>query len=242
MGTIMFNNISSKDVGIEVETFPTYDLPEREYTAVHVPGRNGDVIIDNGTYKNVNREYKVSIATYGVSYHQKMAAVAKWLNTPFGYARLEDSYEPDFYRLAYYKDPLSIENIFNEAGRGTLKFICKPQKFLKSGDIPMVFTSSNHVLYNKSGNTALPIIEVTTDNTQGTISVGGVQVTILANSGTDIILNTELQDAYNNLNANKNSYIVLNSGIFPILSPGLNGIYFSGGVRSVSIKPNWWVI
>ena len=47
MGVIVFNGISSKDVGIEVETFPEYTIPEREYEAIHVPGRNGDVIIDN---------------------------------------------------------------------------------------------------------------------------------------------------------------------------------------------------
>lgn len=241
MGTLVFNGISSRDVGIEVETFPTYDIPEREYTAVHVPGRNGDVIIDNGTYKNVKRSYLVSIATYNVSYHQKMAAVAKWLHTASGYARLDDSYEPDFYRMAYYNSELKIENIFNEAGKATLEFICKPQKFYRDGDIPLTFTSTGR-LYNHTGNIALPLIEVTTDNTQGTISVGGVSVTILANSGTSIILNTELQDAYNNQNVNKNPYIVLTDGEFPILSPGINSVTFSGGVQSVKVTPKWWTI
>ena len=37
MGIVMFNGKSSKDVGIEVETFPTYDVPEKEFEVIHVP-------------------------------------------------------------------------------------------------------------------------------------------------------------------------------------------------------------
>ena len=243
MGVIIFANQSSKDVGIEVETFPTYNIAEKEYTAVHVPGRNGDVIIDNGTYRNTQRQYRVSIATYDTSYHQKMAAVAKWLHSSTGYSRLEDSYEPDFFFQAYYKESVSIENLFNEAGRATLTFECKPQRFLKSGDLPIIFTSgSTTQIRNSTTQISLPLIEVTTDNSQGVVSINGVRVTILANSGTNIIIDSELQDAYNNQDVNKNPFIVLNDGELPTLRPGINSIAFSGGVQSISLKPRWWVI
>lgn len=241
MGVISFNGISSKDVGIEVETFPTYEVPEREYEAIHVPGRNGDIIIDNGTYKNVKRSYKVSIATYDLPYSQKMAGVAKWLHSAPGYTRLEDSYDPDFYRLAYYSDAISIENLFNEAGRGTISFVCKPQRFYKSGDMPIEYTSTDSI-QNGTVNIALPKILVTTDNTTGSVTISDITFTIKENSGSLLIVDSELQDCYTLSGDNKNSCIVLDDGIFPLLMPGKNTIEISGGITKIEIIPRWWSI
>lgn len=240
MGVIAFNGVSSADVGIEVEKFPSYDIPEKEYDIIHVPGRNGDIVIDTGTYKNVSRIYEVSIATRGIAFHRKMGRVAQWLYSASGYARLEDSYEPDSYRLAIYNKKVSIENLFNEAGKAKLEFNCKPQRFLKSGDIPTTITTSS-ILYNNTPFDALPLINVVTDDTAGELVVGDVVLSIAANAGTNLTINSELQDVYSGT-ANKNSYVTLNSGIFPKLVPGNNTISFTGGIQSVTIYPKWWTI
>lgn len=240
MGLIVFNGISSKDVGIEVETFPEYTIPEREYEAIHVPGRNGDVIIDNGTYKNVSRSYDVSIATYDIPYHQKMSGVAKWLHSAPGYARLEDSYEPAFYRLAYYNESVSIENLFNEAGKTTINFICKPQRFYKSGEQTIEFSSAGEI-QNGTVNIALPLIKVTKVNLQGQIMVGNTTITIASDSG-NVIIDSELQDVYDADGNNKNSVVTFDDGIFPLLQPGSNEISFDGGVTKVEVIPRWWTI
>lgn len=242
MGVILFNNISSKDLGIEVETFPKYESPEREYEAIHVPGRNGDIIIDNGTYKNTKRTYDVSIATYNkIGYSQKMSSVVRWLHSTSGYTRLEDSYDPEFYFLAYYKQNTTFENIFNEAGKASLVFECKPQKYYKYGEIVVPFTGTGKI-QNRTSEIALPQIYVTTNNSAGSVTITGVTVEILANSGTNLILNSELQDAYTATGENRNYYIKLINGMFPILYPGENTVAFSGGVTGISIKPNWWTV
>ena len=210
MGLIVFNGISSRDVGIEVETFPTYDVPEKEFEVIHVPGRNGDVVIDSKTYKNRNRNYKVSIAAQDLSYSQKMRRVSEWLHSAPGYVRLEDSYEPDFYSMAYYKDPVNIENIFNEAGRGDITFICKPQKFLKSGEIAIPFSAAG-AINNSTNEFALPLIQVNTNNTEGSVTIGDCTFTILANAGTSITVDSELQDAYAGT-VNKNAFLTVLNG------------------------------
>lgn len=240
MGVIAFNGVSSADVGIEVEKFPSYDIPEKEYDIIHVPGRNGDIVIDTGTYKNVSRIYEVSIATRDIAFHRKMGRVAQWLYSASGYARLEDSYEPDSYRLAIYNKKVTIENLFNEAGKAKLEFNCKPQRFLKSGDIPSTFTTSG-ILHNSTPFDALPIINVTTNNTAGELVIGDTVLSIAANAGLSLTINSELQDVYSGT-ANKNSYITLNSGIFPKLVPGNNAITFTGGIQSLTIYPKWWTI
>ena len=188
MGIVMFNGRSSRDIGLEVETFPNYIAPEKIYDIVHVPGRNGDLVIDTKTYKNVPREYKVSIATYNrTSYSTKMSQVAEWLYSASGYARLEDSYDEDFYRLAYYNNETNIDNLFNEAGKATLKFICKPQRYFKSGEIPILFESAG-AIQNETIKKAFPILNIVTDNTEGTISIGNYSFEILEGSGTHIIM------------------------------------------------------
>ena len=241
MGVVMFNNISSKSVGVEVETFPKYVAPQKIYEVTHVPGRNGDLVRDTKTYDNVPREYGVSIATYNqVEYSRKMAQVVEWLHSASGYARLEDTYDPDVYRMAYFKDQLSLDNIFNEAGKATLKFICKPQRYLKSGETPTTFTTSGTIV-NHTINDAFPLLNIITDDTEGTISIGNYSFEILAGSGTHLTIDCELQDAWY-LEENKNNYIALNGGEYPRIEPGTQTISFTGGIVSVEVTPRWWIV
>lgn len=242
MGVIIFNDISSKDVGIEVETFPPYVAPERVYQVISVPGRNGDIVIDSGNYKNITRPYQVSIATHDrSSYTNTMNRVAEWLHSGTGYCKLVDSYEPIFYRLAYYRESCSISNLFNEAGKATINFVCKPQRFYQAGDEPILYSSTGKKINNPTGFTALPIINVTKTNAYGTVAIGTHEFAISANSGTKITIDCELQDAYYGT-ANKNSYIILNDGNFPKIEPGEHIIGFTGGVRSVEVIPRWWTV
>jgi predicted phage tail component-like protein len=242
MGVIEFNGISSRDLGIEVETFPTYDTPEKEYQVTHVPGRNGDLLVPTGTYKNVPRSYKVSMATYDrVEYYKMMNKIAEWLYSSNGYARLEDSYTPEYYSYAYYDKSISIENLFNEAGRATLTFTCKPQRYLKIGEYPISFTSSG-TLHNQTDEIALPVLKVVTNNTQGAVGIGNQSITIKAGAGTNpIIIDSELQDAWSGA-TNKNSYIVLTNGDFISIKPGNNAVTLSGGIQSVEVTPRWWTV
>lgn len=241
MGIIVFNGRSSKDIGLEVETFPQYEAAQKVLDVISVPGRNGDLIVDTGKYRNVPRPYKVSIATFDkVSYSQKMSQVAEWLYSASGYARLEDSYDEDFYRMAYYGDQTSFENVFDEGGRATLTFVCKPQRYFKSGEFPILFTESGKI-QNRTTHEAYPLLKVITDDTEGTISIGEYHFEIEAGSGTHVNIDCELQDAYYN-GESKNNFINLNGGDFPRIDPGTQVISFTGGVQSVEVIPRWWTV
>jgi len=233
MGCVTFNGIQSQDLHIQVEAPPEYETPERDYDVQHVPGRNGDIVQDNGSYKNVDRPYKIAIGSFDETYTVMANRISKWLHAKSGYGRLEDSYEPDYYRLGMYLESGSIENLFEHAGRTTIKFNCKPQRFLKSGEVTQILTT------NPTDFVALPIITVKgTGN--GVLHVGASIVTI-TNIINYITLNCEIGDAYNGL-INLNSYIVLSNKEFPKLVPGDNAISFSGGITSVEVTPNWWTI
>ena len=234
MGIIIFNNKSSADCRIQVAHPPGYAYPERDYTITHIPGRNGDIIQDNGSYKNVERTYEVSFDAPNEDFATYANAVSAWLHSTTGYARLEDSYEPNYYRMAIYQESNIFENLYNQAGTATIVFECKPQRFLKTGDNDITIQNSLTIM-NPTGFEAYPLFKVT--GTSGVLTVNGNSITF---SSIDdfVMLDCELQDAYKE-NINKNSTI---SGTFPVLKPGSNTISWTGGITSVTMKPRWWTI
>lgn len=142
MGVIYFNGVPSTDYDIVVEHYPDYEMAAREYSTIKIPGRNGDLIVDTGSWGNVERTYDIASARYEGNFREAAANITKWLNGVLGYARLEDTYDPDVYRLAYFNGGITIENILNWAGRVTVTFNCKPQRFFKTGDEPFTITPS----------------------------------------------------------------------------------------------------
>ena len=234
MGVIIFNNKSSADCRIQVAHPPGYAYPERDYTITHIPGRNGDIIQDNGCYKNVERTYEVSFDAPNEDFATYANAVSAWLHSTTGYARLEDSYEPNYYRMATYKESNIFENLYNQAGTATIVFECKPQRFLKTGDNIITIQNSLTIM-NPTGFEAYPLFKVT--GTSGVLTVNGNSITF---SSIDdfVMLDCELQDAYKE-NINKNSTI---SGTFPVLKTGSNTISWTGNISSVTMKPRWWTI
>ena len=234
MGVIIFNNKSSADCRIQVAHPPGYAYPERDYTITHIPGRNGDIIQDNGCYKNVERTYEVSFDAPNEDFATYANAVSAWLHSTTGYARLEDSYEPNYYRMATYQESNIFENLYNQAGTATIVFECKPQRFLKTGDNTITIQNSLTIV-NPTGFEAYPLFKVT--GTFGVLTVNGNSITF---SSIDdfVMLDCELQDAYKET-TNKNSTV---SGTFPVLKPGSNTISWTGGISSVTMKPRWWTI
>ena len=234
MGVIIFNNKSSADCRIQVAHPPGYAYPERDYTITHIPGRNGDIIQDNGCYKNVERTYEVSFDAPNEDFATYANAVSAWLHSTTGYARLEDSYEPNYYRMATYQESNIFENLYNQAGTATIVFECKPQRFLKTGDNTITIQNSLTIM-NPTGFEAYPLFKVT--GTSGVLTVNGNSITF-SSIDNFVMLDCELQDAYKE-SINKNSTI---SGTFPVLKPGSNTIRWTGGISSVTMKPRWWTI
>ena len=236
MGIVIFNGISSKDLHIQVQTEPDYDFPEKDYEVTHVPGRNGDIVIDQGSWQNVSRKYNLAMDAGKISYTEVASKLVQWLHSASGYARLEDSYEPDFYRMAMYKDSGSISNIYNKAGQIEIEFTCKPQRYFKSGEIADIFTTSTEYR-NPTDFPAKPLIKIHGSGS-GTVAIGTYTVTI--NDILDgMVVDSEQQDTYKDqTNCNSKVYITE----YPKLIAGNNAISISGGVTSIEIIPRWWTL
>ena len=236
MGIVIFNGISSQDLHIQVQTEPDYDFPEKDYEVTHVPGRNGDIVIDQGSWQNVSRKYNLAMDAVKISYTEVASKLVQWLHSASGYARLEDSYEPDFYRMAMYKDSGSISNIYNKAGQIEVEFTCKPQRYFKSGEVADIFTTSTEYR-NPTDFPAKPLIKIHGSGS-GTVGIGTYTVTI--NDILDgMIVDSEQQDTYKD-QTNCNSRVSIAE--YPKLVSGNNVISISGGVTSIEIIPRWWTL
>lgn len=240
MGLIMFNGVSSLDYGIQVEHGPGYSTPEKDYEVKHVPGRNGDVCLDKGSYKNTTRTYEVSLGSLEKDFTDMASALSDWLHSASGYARLEDSYEPEYYRKAIFVEKTDMTNILGHGVRAKINFNCKPQRFLKSGELAQKITTAGVKLYNPTNYTAKPIITITGKGTV-TCQVGKQMFTIKIDRSESwtMIINCDLEDAYYN-GGSMNQYLTLNNGTFPVLTAGENLVSYSGTVENFEIIPNWW--
>lgn len=237
MGVIIFNGVSTEEHNIVVEIRPDYETPEKDYEIIHVPGKNGDVIIDKNSYQNVSRKYHVARGSTDGDFTQLAHSISEWLQGASGYARLEDSYEPEYYRMAAYNEASTLYNIHNHAARAEITFNCKPQRYLKSGEEPIIFEGAGEI-FNPTKFKAKPVI-LARGNGNGVITIGNYTVTISSLSE-NVTINSEIGDAYSG-SVNKNSTVILNPD-FPLLIPGENEITFYGGIQSLVITPNWWTL
>lgn len=160
MGVIVYNGLSSDDFGIVVEHYPNYEFPERDYESVEIPGKNGTLLMDKHRYKNGKSSYDLAVADPETNLPVLANRLVNWLHSATGYAKLSDSYEPLYYRLACFKDSGSISNIVNHGGRATIAFDCKPQRFLVSGDTPITNISSGSTITNPEMYPSKPLIKV----------------------------------------------------------------------------------
>jgi len=161
MGNLKFGDKSTKDLDLVIQSPPSYTFPEKDVELQHVPGRNGDIIIDKKCYKNVERSYSVaSVFKPGTDFISNSEKIIEWLTSQPGYQRLEDSYDQEVYRLAQFKNSGSLTNYYDEATALNITFDCKPQRYLKSGEVKQEYTGNTITITNPTAMTSLPEIEL----------------------------------------------------------------------------------
>ena len=246
-GLIVSGGEASSDFGMVVAQAPSFDKPSRKMTTYTVPGRNGAVLFQQDAYNDVTRSYQVWIAEaitedsggsiVSGTLPERVAAITEWLFSKNGYTRLEDSFEPDYFRLAYYKGGDNFTDELLQVGQATLKFTCRPERFYKSAETPIVVTNGDS-MYNPTKFKSKPLIHIETASEQTvTVSINGH--TITAEVDDYINIDCERMNAYRQAGENKNTDI---SGEFPTIDPGANGIVITGTVSKVTITPRYFTV
>lgn len=235
MTLFTFDGHSCREFGIVADGGNTWGTPEADVDSVVIPGRNGELTIDNKRFKNIIVPYRCGIVR---DFAENAAAARAWLLSKRGYRRLTDSLHSGEFRLARFAGPVDFDMQFmNRAGETVLNFDCRPERFLTGGELTLELHQSGATIANPTDFTALPLITVHGTGA-GTLNVGGVTVAISAIDDY-VTLDCEAKEAYKG-SLNKNSTITGHS--FPALDPGNTTITWSGGVTYVEIIPRWWTV
>ena len=107
MQDIISNNQFLTDKGCIITEPPERPFPKRRFEKITVPGRNGDLTLDDECYENILIKYKVATIP---DLHERKAIDAvlsdlrAWLLTSVEYRKLYDTELPDGFYWAFCSD------------------------------------------------------------------------------------------------------------------------------------------
>ena len=264
---LTYDGVDSRDFGVFLSGEGAFDAPARRGEMISIPGRNGSLFMDEGVFENITVEYPAFIGTgYEDIFRTKLGDLRSALTSRGNYKRLTDTYHPDEFRLGVYREGLEVDpSVITRAGSFTMKFDCKPQRFLLSGETPRVFLS-NGTIINPTLFASSPIIKVTG---AGAVGIGDYKFVVTDNSDT-IIIDTELMEAYleagelyyltNEFGAvitdelgyeievidgynhpySVNEKVSFSNSVIPKIVPGEVSIKMSNTIEKLEIIPRWW--
>lgn len=228
LNSFTFNGQSTSDFGLLVTGLQTFGAPQRRVNQVQIRGRNGDLLIEDGSYENYIATYTVAIID---DFKANARDIVAWLLGSRGYHRLSDTYNPESYRIATYYNAIDFDvtALFRE-GSADISFICKPQRFLTSGDNTVTLTADGTIT-NPTVFPSRPLLRVYGN---GTLTVGDYSLTI-ANATTYTDIDCETMQCFTGT-TNMNNNVTVDE--FPVLE-GTTNITLSG-ITKVEITPRWW--
>ena len=264
---LTYDGVDSSSFGVFISGDGVFDAPARRGEMISIPGRNGSLFMDEGVFENITVEYPAFIGTgYEALFRQKLGDLRSWLTSRGNYKRLTDTYHPDEFRLGVFREGLEVDpQHITRAGEFTMKFDCKPQRFLISGEDPVVYTE-NGIITNPTLFSSSPLIKLTGN---GMVSIGDYRFTVTGNTGT-IWIDTEIMEAYTpageiHLWTDENENVItqeigiplelVNGAEFPSnmlkkiefhdskmpkIDPGEIPIYMSSTISKLELIPRWW--
>lgn len=245
MPDIRFGDIDFSGDGAYIWGEGQYSAPTRSVDFIEVPGRNGDLLIDNGSYTNTKAVYRVVITK---NVMENVDRLKYLLYSQKGYQKLYDSDLKGFYRMACFCGGFDLTSI--RGGVVYIEFECKPYKYDINGETPIVFdlTKEDQIkVYNPYFETAHPLIKLYGNG--GSIYWMG-RLTQIADDGEGhIIIDTDAMDAYSfsiqgdesseKVNRNKDT-----SDLDLYLKPGYTAIQMAQDAdwHTLEIIPRWVTI
>lgn len=265
---LTYDGVDSSSFGVFISGDGVFDAPARRGEMISIPGRNGSLFMDEGAFENITVEYPAFIGTgYEDTFRTKLGDLRSWMTSRGNYKRLADTYHPDEFRLGVYREGLEVDpEVITRAGEFTLKFDCKPQRYLVSGENPIVLTSGA-LITNPTLFYAKPLLKVIGN---GTVRIEPYEFIVSGNEG-EIWIDSEILESYAlvhvlhnltdetyvNITDEKNRIIQVSKEavpqgmealvefvdyVYPQIKPGKVPVWVSPGIEELTIIPRWWVL
>ena len=234
---IYFNGRYLTEYGCVITEPPKRPAPVRRYEKVKVPGRNGDLLLDDECYDNISIVYKV--ATIPTLYENRdvdevLTALRAWLLDSVSYRKLYDTELPDGFYHAFCAGISDAVPTFEDMYEFEITFDCKPFFYLDSGQ-KQITAGNSITLYNDGNMPAYPKIQI--------VGSGSVQCYIngqhftVSEVSPNTIIDSEKKIAYSSLLVDKSDVF---SGNYPVFKTGSNAIQFVGNQFGTAIiQPRW---
>lgn len=267
---LTYDGVDSSDFGVFISGEGVFDAPARRGEMISIPGRNGSLFMDEGVFENITVEYPAFIGTgYEELFRTKLGNLRSALSSRGNYKRLTDTYHPDEFRLGVFREGLEVDpQYITRAGGFTMKFDCKPQRFLRSGEEPVVFRGNGSIT-NPTLFSSFPMLKVTGN---GTIAIGenGEYRFVVSNNPGTITIDSEVMEAYfpagelypwtdengdqleeelgiglelrngTEYPTNMLGSIEFHNSIMPRIDPGEQPVRMSSSIVELEIVPRWW--
>ncbi len=234
MNWFYYNGLNSyEDLGAAVLSKTPYNAPAPDITLQAIPGRSGDLIIDNGRYKNVNVGYTCAIVTPGEFSRAAQKIRAALLSQGNGYKQLKDSYDTAYFRLATISSETKIEQQGKNDGKLTVTFNCQPWRYSQVGQQINTYTAG-FTVKNPEAFSSLPYFKIYGSGAV-TLSVNGKNFPISSIDGYVEIDSETLNTHKGTVNKNATA----SSADYPIFQTGNNAVSWSGSVTAIHVKPRW---
>ena len=228
---VIINGTPLSDFGAVMVDAKSLCAPNPQYDTVEIDGRNGDLLINRGRYSNYELDLTGVIDR---NFHSNFLAMRGYLMAQNSYVRIEESALPEYYRMGRLMGGIAPNTSGEHQIRlFTLKYWCKPQMWLKSGEIAIDETAG-FTVYNPTQYTALPLIRV---YGSGTLTVGTNAITVDAGA-TYIDIDSDIMDCYEGT-TNRNALVHMAE--FPKFEAGATAIAFTGITRVV-VTPRWYTL
>jgi len=230
----VFNGHNSKEFGMFITQVTAFDSSSQEYEIVKIPGRTGDIFLSNERYENITLQYDFFVRG---NLKEKISAIRNWLLAADQNSKLQDTYEPNFFRYATFINSLSFKVFNKENGTSSLSFSVDPRLFSIEGNKVHSFSSGGE-LYLPTVHKSNPIYHfVGYGEAWFTVNEEKIHIFKLENTLTCDVEKRLQYSLASGKPVNKSNTIDKSP---PQLKPGYNWIGFEGGIQSMEITPRWW--
>lgn len=225
--SLRYGDIDTKEYDVYISGDAVFNSPARDVEMIEIPGRNGAYALDKRRYKNIDVTYPAGLGTKNeAEFRRKIEDLRNALSSKVGYQRLEDDYNGEEYRLAVYKSGLDVNPTMLRAGQFDIVFDCKPQRFLKIGEIEMP-VSSGGIITNPTLFDSQPLLRV----------LGYGKITV--NTSDIVVENEDIGDVtlQNESDLNFDTKYILDSNTISLLNTSdtitiPSGLRIAGGIIS----------
>lgn len=229
-----FNGIRNDALGVRLLSMPTRPHPARKGEFQEIPGKNGAVWQDQGTYENI------VIPVHCIAPdNDNIDAVNAWL---IGEGDLVFGDEPTraYHAIVVQSFDRSNRSQFLRGQEFTVSFDCEPFRYESSPSADITITASGTAITNPGTWESAPLIRVNCTG-DGTLMIGGN--TLIFNDLTGYInVDCEAKIAYTGGTSEYDPMLLATqhlTGDWPAIKPGLDYVTFDGGIESVVITPRW---